>query len=111
MTVATKRQPLVLGRAVAQAVSRRLSSAAARVRALVRSCEVCGEQSGTEAGTFTEYFGFPCQFAFHRLLHIHHHLSSWAGAIGQTLPAVKSGPSLTPSEKKNTPSGSNMSVI
>jgi hypothetical protein len=22
---------------------------------------------------FSEYFGFPCQFAFHRLLHIHHH--------------------------------------
>jgi hypothetical protein len=22
---------------------------------------------------FSEYFGFPCQFSFHRLLHIHHH--------------------------------------
>jgi hypothetical protein len=22
---------------------------------------------------FSEYFGFPCQFAFHRLLHNHHH--------------------------------------
>jgi hypothetical protein len=23
---------------------------------------------------FSEYFGFPCQFSFHRLLHILHHL-------------------------------------
>jgi hypothetical protein len=22
---------------------------------------------------FSEYIGFPCQFSFHRLLHIHHH--------------------------------------
>jgi hypothetical protein len=25
---------------------------------------------------FTEYFGFPRQFSFHKLLHMHHHLSS-----------------------------------
>jgi hypothetical protein len=31
---------------------------------------------------FSEYFGFPCQFSFRRLLHTHH-LSSGAGAIGQ----------------------------
>jgi hypothetical protein len=23
---------------------------------------------------FSMYFGFSCQFSFHRLLHIHHHL-------------------------------------
>jgi hypothetical protein len=28
---------------------------------------------------FSEYNGFPCQFAFHRLLNNHHHLSSGAG--------------------------------
>jgi hypothetical protein len=22
---------------------------------------------------FSQYFGFPCQFSFHRLLHTHHH--------------------------------------
>jgi hypothetical protein len=22
---------------------------------------------------FSEYFGFPCQFSFHQLLHVHHH--------------------------------------
>jgi hypothetical protein len=31
---------------------------------------------------FTEYFGFPCQFSFHRLLH-NHHLSPGAGTGGQ----------------------------
>jgi hypothetical protein len=31
---------------------------------------------------FSGYFGFPCQLSFHRLLHIHHHLSSGAGTIG-----------------------------
>jgi hypothetical protein len=46
----------------------------------------------------TEYFGFPCQFAFHRLLH-DHHLSSVAGTVDQTEAAVPSGFSLTPYEK------------
>jgi hypothetical protein len=50
---------------------------------------------------FSEYFGFPRQFAFHRLLHNHHpQLSSGAGKIGQTVAAVPSGLSLTPGEKK-----------
>jgi hypothetical protein len=29
---------------------------------------------------FSEYFGFPCQSSFHRLLHNHHHLSSGASS-------------------------------
>jgi hypothetical protein len=45
---------------------------------------------------FSEYFGFPCQFSFHRLLHIRHHLSSGAGTIGQLVADVPSGLSLTP---------------
>jgi hypothetical protein len=32
---------------------------------------------------FSEYFGFHCQYAFHLLLHNHHHLSSGAGTKGQ----------------------------
>jgi hypothetical protein len=32
---------------------------------------------------FSEYFGFPCQFSFHQLLHNHHYLSSGTGTIGQ----------------------------
>jgi hypothetical protein len=31
---------------------------------------------------FSEYFSFPCQFSFHRVLHTHR-LSSGAGTIGQ----------------------------
>jgi hypothetical protein len=38
------------GRAMAQAVSWRLSTAVAWVQAQVRSCWTCGEQSGTGAG-------------------------------------------------------------
>jgi hypothetical protein len=49
---------------------------------------------------FSKYFGFLCQFAFHRLLH-NHHLSSGAGTICQTLAAVPSGLSLTYWQKKN----------
>jgi fatty acid desaturase len=54
---------------------------------------------------FSEYLGFPSQFSFHRLLHIHHHLSSGAGAIDQLVADVPSGFSLTPpqeSKKKLT---------
>jgi hypothetical protein len=40
---------------------------------------------------FSEYFGFPCQFSFHLLLHIHHHLSSGAGTIGQLVADIPSG--------------------
>jgi fatty acid desaturase len=47
----------------------------------------------------SEYFGFPCQFSFHRLPHIHHHLSSWAGTIGQLVADVPSGLRLTPPQE------------
>jgi hypothetical protein len=47
-----------LGRAITQAVSRRLPTAAARVRAQIRSCGICGEQSDTEAG-FLPVLRFP----------------------------------------------------
>jgi hypothetical protein len=39
-----------LGCAIAQAVSRWLPTAAARVRSQIRSCGICGGQSGTGAG-------------------------------------------------------------
>jgi hypothetical protein len=38
------------GRAIAQVVSRRLPTAAVRVRSQARSCGICGGQSGTGAG-------------------------------------------------------------
>jgi hypothetical protein len=43
---------------------------------------------------FSEYF------LFHRLLHIHHHLSSGAVIIGQLVADVPSGLSLIPPQKK-----------
>jgi hypothetical protein len=42
---------------------------------------------------FSEYFGFPCQFSFHLLLHTRS-LSSGAGTIGQLVADVPSGLSL-----------------
>jgi hypothetical protein len=46
------------GRAIAQVVTRRLPTAAARVRAGDRSCGICGGQSGTWAG-FLRLLRFP----------------------------------------------------
>jgi hypothetical protein len=46
------------GRAIAQAVSRWLPTAAARVRAWVWSCGICGGQSGAGAG-FLRVLRFP----------------------------------------------------
>jgi hypothetical protein len=48
---------------------------------------------------FSEYFGFPCEFLFHLLLHTHHHLPSGAGTIDQILADVSSGFSLTPPQE------------
>jgi uncharacterized membrane protein len=84
-----------MGRAIAQAVIRRLPTAAARFDP--ESGHVGFVVDGVGLGqVFSEYFGFPCQFLFHQLLHNHHHLSSGAGTIGQTVAAVPSGLSLTP---------------
>jgi hypothetical protein len=47
---------------------------------------------------FSKYFGFPCQFTFYRLLHIHY-LSSGASTIGQMVADVPSGLSLTPPQE------------
>jgi hypothetical protein len=53
----------------------------------------------------SEYFGFLCQFSFHRILHTHH-LSSEVGTIGQIVAGVPNGLSLTPPQEtkkiKNT---------
>jgi hypothetical protein len=52
---------------------------------------------------FSEYFGFPCQFSFHKLLRIHHHQPSAAGTIDQLVADVPSRLSLTPpQENKKT---------
>jgi hypothetical protein len=43
---------------------------------------------------FSEYLGLPCQFSFHRLLHIF--ISAGAGTIGPLLADVPIGLSFTP---------------
>jgi hypothetical protein len=52
---------------------------------------------------FSEYFGFPCQFPFHRLLHTLHHLSPVTGTTGQLVADVPRGLGLSPPQevKKN----------
>jgi hypothetical protein len=52
------KDPKTQGRVIAQAVRRRLSTTAARVRAHVRSCGICGGQSGTWAH-FLRVLRFP----------------------------------------------------
>jgi hypothetical protein len=47
---------------------------------------------------FSEYFSFPSQFSFHRLLHIHH-LSSGTGKIDQLVADVTRGLSVTPPQE------------
>jgi hypothetical protein len=83
-----------LGRAIAQAVSRRIPTSVPGFEP--RSGHVGFVVDKVALGqVFSEYFGFPCKFSFHRLLHIHH-LSSGAGTIGQLVADVGSGLSLTP---------------
>jgi hypothetical protein len=52
------------------------------------------------AQIFSENLGFPCQ-SFHRLFHTHHHPSSGARTIGQTVADVPSGLSVTPPQGEN----------
>jgi hypothetical protein len=87
------KQGATQGCAIAQAVSRRVRAQSGHVGFVVDKVAL--------GQVFSEYFRFPCQFSFNRLLHIHHHLSSVAGSIGQLLADVPSVLSLTsPQETK-----------
>jgi hypothetical protein len=61
------------GRAVAQAISRRLPTAAARVQTRVWSCGILWLTKMALGQVFSENFGFPCQSTFHLLIHNHLH--------------------------------------
>jgi hypothetical protein len=62
------------GRAIAQAVSRRLPTAAARVCVRRGMCDLWWTKVAL-GQVFSENFGFPCQFTFHLFLHnrLHYH--------------------------------------
>jgi hypothetical protein len=49
---------------------------------------------------FFEYLGFPCQFSFHRLLHIYYHLSCGVGTTDQLVADVPIGHSLNPCQEQ-----------
>jgi hypothetical protein len=61
------------GRTIAQAVSCRLPTAAARVQTRVGSCGILWWTKVALGQVFSENFGFPCHSTFHLLLHSHLH--------------------------------------
>jgi hypothetical protein len=61
------------GGAIAQAVSRRLPTAAARVQTRVWSCGILLWTKVALGHVFSVNFVFPCQSTFHLLFHNHHH--------------------------------------
>jgi hypothetical protein len=78
-------------RVTAHVVSSRLPTVAAQVRARIRLCGVCGEQSYT-GECLLRVLRFSYQFSIHQILHTH----SAAGTMGQLVTDVPSGLSLTP---------------
>jgi hypothetical protein len=60
------------GRAVAQAVSRWIPTAAARVRVRAEHVGFVVDEVALDQ-VFPEYFGFNCQSSFHQFLHHHNH--------------------------------------
>jgi hypothetical protein len=82
------------GHTIAQAVSRRLPTSAARVGAQVRSPGIFGGQSGTGTG-FLRVLLFLLPILIPPIAP-RHHLSSEAGTVGQLMADVPSRLSLTP---------------
>jgi hypothetical protein len=62
----------LVGHAIAQAVSRWLPTAAARVRARVWQVGFMVDKVAL-GQVFSEYFGFPCQYLNHQIIHQHNH--------------------------------------
>jgi hypothetical protein len=86
---------ILLGRAIAQAVSRWLSGAAAMARARVRSCGICGEQSGTGAGFF-QVLRFALPIFIPPIAPISPSSVIWGWYNSPIVAVVPSGLSLTP---------------
>jgi hypothetical protein len=87
---------IVRGRDVAQAVSRRLPTPAARVRSQVRSYGICGGQSDTVAG-FLKVLRFPLPILIPPNAQ---YSPSGAGTIGQIVADLPSGLNLTTPQEK-----------
>jgi hypothetical protein len=89
---------MYLGRVIAQAVSRRLPTAAARVRAQIRSCGICGGRSGTGVG-FLRVIRFPLPILIPPVApHSSFLIRGWYNR--PVVADVPSGLSLTPPQKK-----------
>jgi hypothetical protein len=84
-----------LGRAIAQAVSRRLPTAAAQLRARVWSCGICGGQSGAGA-EFLRVLRFPLQFFILPIAPQSPSSIIWGWYSRPVVAAVPSGLGLTP---------------
>jgi hypothetical protein len=97
------------GRAIAEAVSRWLPTAVARVQSRVWSSGICGGQSGVRAG-FLRVLRFPLPFIPPNYPSSQ---SPGAGTIGQWVADVPSGPSLdsTPHHAKKTTNNNNTQDI
>jgi hypothetical protein len=89
------------GRATAQASIRRLPTAAARVRAQVRSCGICGGQSDIGA-VFFRVLQFPLPILILPTAPHSTFISSGAVTIGSFVADVASGISLPPPQKKTS---------
>jgi hypothetical protein len=85
-----------LRRAVVQAVSPWLTTAAARVRARVRSCGICGRQSGAGAG-FLRVLWFPLPLFIASIALQSPSSIIWGWYNRSAVATVPSGLSLTPS--------------
>jgi hypothetical protein len=89
----------VQGRAVAQAVSRWIPTAAARVRARVWSCGICGGQNDAEAG-FLRVLPFPLPIFIPPIAPQSPSSNIWGLYNRPEVAAVPSGLSPTPLTKK-----------
>jgi hypothetical protein len=88
-----------LGRGIAQTVGRRFPPRRSGFEPRSNHVEFVVDK-GELRQVFSEYVGFSCQFSSHRLLHIHHYLSSGTGTVGQLVVDVTSGLTVSTHPKK-----------